>query len=113
MGTAAGIGFLFGLLEDAFSVLAFGANTLAMTLLGAVGALTRDLFVGDSLLFMVCYFFLGKWGRDLLHWLLAGEGLREPFVQAVLVEGGIAAGYATVVGVVAMAVSGAWWSGTR
>ena len=38
MGTAAGIGFVFGLLLDAFSILAFGANTVVMTVLGAVGS---------------------------------------------------------------------------
>ena len=37
MGSAAGLGFVFGLLEDAFSILAFGANTIAMTLVGAIG----------------------------------------------------------------------------
>lgn len=109
IGMGAGLGFVFGLLEDAFSLLAFGANAVAMTVIGALGAGTRDLFVGDSLFFLVSYLFLGKWTRDLIHWVLAGDSLREPFVQAMLVEGGIAAVYATVVGLVAMGVSGAWW----
>lgn len=112
-GTGAGLGFALGLLEDAYSVLAFGANTLAMTVVGAVGARSRDLFVGDSLSFVVAYLFIGKWTRDLLHWLVAGEGLREPFVQAMLVEGTVAAGYATVAGLVALTLTGAWWETTR
>ena len=106
-GAGAGIGFVLGLLEDAFSVLAFGASTLAMTLVGAAGSVTRELFVGDSLSFLVAYLFLGKWARDLIHWALMGEGLREPFVQALLVEGSLAAVYATAVGLVALAVTGA------
>lgn len=113
MGSAAGIGFFFGLLEDAFSTLAFGASTLALTVVGAVGARTRDLFVGDSLLFLVSYLFLGKWTRDLIHWLAVGESVREPFVQAILVEGSLAAVYVTLVGVVAMTVSGAWWESLK
>ena len=63
MGTAAGIGFVSGLLLDAFSLLAFGANTVAMTLLGAAGARTRDWFVGDSFFFVVSYLFIGKWAK--------------------------------------------------
>ena len=113
MGTAAGIGFAFGLLLDAFSLLAFGANTVAMTALGAAGARTRDLFVGDSFFFVVSYLFLGKWVKDLLFWVLVGEGIREPFVQAVLVESSVNALYAAAVGVLVVTVTGAWWESLR
>ena len=113
MGTAAGFGFVFGLLLDAFSLLAFGANTVAMTLIGAVGARTRDLFVGDSFFFLVSYLFLGKWVKDLLHWLLVGEGIREPFVQALLVQSSLSAAYVAAVGVLAVTITGAWWESLR
>ena len=63
-----------------------------------VGAATRDLFVGDSLLFVGSYFLLGKWTRDLLHWVAAGEALRQPFVDQVLIQGFVAAVYAAAVG---------------
>jgi rod shape-determining protein MreD len=112
-GTGAALGFVLGLLEDAFSVLSFGANALAMTVVGAVGARTRDLFVGDSLLFLASYLFIGKWIRDLLHWIVVGEGLREPFVQVMLVEGTVAAAYATVAGLVALTLTGVWWETAR
>ena len=84
MGTGAAVGFAFGLLEDAFNVLAFGANTIAMTLTGAVGARTRDLFVGDSLIFVVSYLFLGKWLRDLIFWVVIGNSLRGPFMDSMV-----------------------------
>jgi rod shape-determining protein MreD len=113
MGTAAGIGFAFGLLLDAFSLLAFGANSVAMTVLGAAGARTRDLFVGDSFFFVVSYLFLGKWVKDLLYWVLVGEGIREPFVQAVLVEASVNGLYAAAVGVLVVTVTGAWWESLR
>lgn len=113
MGTAAGIGFAFGILLDAFSLLAFGANTVAMTLLGAAGARTRDLFVGDSFFFVISYLFLGKWVKDLIFWVLVGEGIREPFVQAVLVEASVNALYAAAVGVLAVTLTGAWWESLR
>jgi cell shape-determining protein MreD len=98
VGSAAGIGLFFGLLEDSLSVLAFGANTVTMTALGMLGALTRDLFVGDSRLFVVSYLFLGKLARDFGHWVLVGEELRQPFAEQVLVQGGLASFYVAAIG---------------
>ncbi|MFC1662259.1 hypothetical protein ACFL3S_12550 [Gemmatimonadota bacterium] len=100
MGWAGGLGFLLGLLEDALSVLAFGANTVALTVVGALGSRTRDLFMGDSRLFVFVYVGVGKWVRDLVHWLLAGEGIREPFWNALLVKATFSAVYAGLVAVV-------------
>ena len=113
MGTAAGIGFAFGLLLDAFSFLAFGANALAMTLLGAAGARTRDWFVGTSVLFVTSYVFLGKWVKDLLHWVAVGEGVREPFVRSILIGSTLDAVYAAAVGVLAVTIMGAWSESLR
>ncbi len=102
MGWGGALGFFFGLLEDSFSVLAFGANTLALTLVGVLGARTRDLFVGDSLLFYFWYLAGGKLLRDLVQWGAMGEALREPFGPAILVEGSVGALYAALVGVVVL-----------
>jgi hypothetical protein len=97
------------MLEDALSVLAFGANTLAMAVVGMLGALSRNLFLGDSRLFAVSYFFAGKWLRDLIQWLAVGEELREPFVSSMLVDAGLASVYVAFVGLVALAVLGVSW----
>jgi len=75
-GTAAGLGFALGLLEDAFSALSFGANAFAMTVTGIAASRSRDLFVGDSLLFLVVYFTTGKWVRELLSWLVSDGSVR-------------------------------------
>ena len=106
IGKAASLGLFFGLLEDALSVLAFGANGVAMTILGIGGALTRDLFVGDSRFFLVSYVLIGKWTRDLFHWIAVGAGQRQPFVEEVLVDGGIASLYVVAVGLVVTMVTG-------
>lgn len=105
-GGAAAIGLLFGLLEDALSVLAFGANVVAMTAIGILGALTRDLFVGDSRLFVVSYFFMGKWIRDFIHWIMVGQELRQPFFDQVLAQGVIGGAYAALVGLVVVTFVG-------
>jgi cell shape-determining protein MreD len=106
LGTAAAVGLFFGLLEDALSVLAFGANAVAMTAIGVLGALTRDLFVGDSWLFAVSYFFVGKWIRDFIHWMMMGDDLRQPFLDQVVVQGATGGMYAALVGLVAVMLIG-------
>lgn len=98
IGTAAALGLVAGLLEDSLSVLAFGANALAMTLVGVAGGATRDLFVGDSRLFVVTYFLFGKWLRDLIHWIAVGDVFRQPFVDQVLIGGFLGGMWAALVG---------------
>ena len=109
MGGAATMGAILGLLEDALSVLSFGANAFALAVTGAVASRTRDLFVGDSLLFGVSYLLLGKWLRDLMHWFAVGSDLREPFFDAMIIESGVASIYVAVVGLALLWLTGLTW----
>jgi rod shape-determining protein MreD len=109
-GTAAGIGFLLGIMEDAFSLLAFGSNALACSLLGIAGARSRDLFLGESLIFLVTYLVVGTWIRAALHWVLAGDEVRRGAGVALLVEAPVDAGYAAAVGIGILLLTGAWRS---
>jgi len=104
---AAGLGFLFGLMEDAFSILAFGANALTMTLLAVAGSRTRDLFVGESVSFFMGYLFIGTWMRYALHWLVAGSEVRGAAGHVLLVEAPLGAAYVALVGVVLLLGTGA------
>ena len=106
MAVAAALGLALGLLEDAQGLLAFGAYGVSMTVVGALAARTRDLFVGDSLAFVATYLFLGKWVRDLLHWIAAGSERGAGFVDAVVVQGGLAALYLTLVGLALLFTTG-------
>lgn len=109
-GGGAALGFTLGLLEDAFSLLAFGANALTCTLLGIIGSRSRELFVGESLFFLVSYLFLGTWLRAGIHWLLIGEEVRRDAGLALLVQAPADAAYAAGVGVFLLLVTGAWRS---
>jgi rod shape-determining protein MreD len=113
VGWGAGIGLVLGLFEDAFAALAFGASTVAMTIVGIAGARTRDLFVGDSLIFLVSYLFVGKWLKDLVYWIAVGEDIRQPFLESMLIGSSLAAAYATAVGVVAITIGRSWWETDR
>lgn len=97
-GSAAALGFVIGLLEDALNDLAFGAGALAMTMVAVAGSRSRDLFVGDSITFVLLYLFTGKWVRDLIQWVITAAELREPFERSMLIDSTIAAVYLSLVG---------------
>lgn len=101
-GRAAGFGFLLGLIEDGVSLAAFGAGAVTQTVIGYLGARSRDLFVGDSLLFLALYLFLGKWARDALYYGVAAGVRRGEPVSALLLQAPVAALYAALAGVVAI-----------
>lgn len=100
LGSVAGaaLGFVLGLLEDAFTVISFGANVFALAVAGAVGARTRDFFVGDSIPFLAVFFTLGKWCRDLLAWVASDPSARPPLEDLALAESPLAALYTAGVG---------------
>ena len=69
---AAGLGLALGVLNDALSLTKFGALAVTYAVIGFLGARSRDLFEGDSLLFVAAYIFLGKWLRDLVYQMFTG-----------------------------------------
>ena len=97
-GGGAALGFGLGLLEDAFSMLSFGASVFALTLVGTAAALVRHLFEGRSLFFQFTFFFLGKWVRDQVAWLVSNPEGRDAFVDQALIASPLAGLYLAVVG---------------
>jgi rod shape-determining protein MreD len=102
-GAAAAVGFSLGLLEDAVSLGAFGAAAITLTLVGYIGARSRDFFMGESALFLGGYLLLGAWLQDALYFALAAGVRRGEPVDALLVAAPIDAAYAAFVGVLAVA----------
>ena len=72
-----------------------------MTLVGTMGAQVRHLFVGRSIFFQSTYFFLGKWARDLLAWIVSDVDSRKVFFDHIFIEAPLMALYVTVIGVAA------------
>lgn len=97
--TAALLGLLLGVLEDSLALVAFGASAVAFSLIALLGARSRDLFEGDSLLFVAVYLFLGKVLRDAIHVVLT-----EAESGVLLTATPIAALYAMVAGLIALGV---------
>jgi rod shape-determining protein MreD len=100
---AAVIGLALGILSDALSATSFGADAVALTVLGYLGARSRDLFDGDSLLFIGVYLFLGKWLHDALYWLVASETRGHAFSQ-LLVQAPLAALSTAIGGAIALLI---------
>lgn len=98
----AAFGLALGILHDSLSLLAFGVQAVVYVILGFLGARSRDIFFGDSFLFVVLYLFVGKWLHDVLYYLIAGPTLRGEPVARFLVESPIAALWATAAGAVAL-----------
>ncbi len=103
-GAAAGVGFALGLLEDAVSLGAFGAAAVTHTVVGFLGARSRDLFVGDSAVFLGIYLFLGAWIQDALYFTLAGGVRRGEPMDALLVNAPLEAIYAALAGLAAVVI---------
>jgi rod shape-determining protein MreD len=106
MAVAALIGLGLGLVEDALGLRSFGAHGLSLALVGALASRTRDLFVGESVMFVATYLFVGKLAADLFHWVAVGAEHRSGFVRAVFLEGGTGALYVAVVGLALMYTTG-------
>ena len=103
-GGGAGLGFGLGFLEDAVSLGAFGAAAVTQTVVGYLGARSRDLFVGDSLLFLAVYLFLGAWLQDALYYGVAEAVRRGTPVERLLLSAPVEAAYVAGAGVVAIIV---------
>jgi rod shape-determining protein MreD len=103
-GAAAGLGFVLGLLEDAVSIAAFGVAAATFTIIAYLGARTRDFFVGESVLFLAVYLFLGKWVQTAIYYGLAGGVRRGEPVEMLLMEAPLHSLYAAAAGLVALTI---------
>jgi rod shape-determining protein MreD len=92
-GAAIGVGI--GLLTDALSLTTFGALALVNGVVGFLGARSRDLFEGDSMLSVAVYVFLGKWLRDALYFLVTKSAHDDPW-SILITSAPIAAIFAAV-----------------
>jgi rod shape-determining protein MreD len=103
---AAALGLVLGVLQDAVALIAFGAGAVVLTVLGYLGARTRDFFIGESLAFTAAYVFLGKWLHVALLALLLryGRGVPAEWTQLLLVDAALAALYTAAAGVLALAL---------
>lgn len=102
-GMAAGLGLVLGVLDGSVVPFTLGASAVVLTLLGFLGARTREIFAGDSYVFLAVYLFAGKWLFDTLLYLLTGKAF-APGASYLLLISPLAALYAAAAGIVGFAV---------
>ncbi len=71
-------------------------------MVGYLGARSRDLFVGESIVFLALYLFVGKWLRDGLFLLFGGTTRQGEVLPSLLLDAPLAALYLAAVGVVVL-----------
>jgi cell shape-determining protein MreD len=102
-GSAAGLGFAFGLLEGAMVPVKYGASAFVLVILGYLGARSRDLVASDGAVFIALYLFVGKWLFDILLAVITGTIFRPTAVNLLLLSP-LEALYAAAAGVIAVAL---------
>lgn len=98
---AALLGLLLGVLADALSLIAFGASAVALSIVGFLGARSRDMFEGDSILFVTIYLFIGVWLREAIQALVSRQGIEWSMLYT---SAPVSALYAAVAGIIALGV---------
>jgi cell shape-determining protein MreD len=101
-GAAAATGFFLGVLEGAMLPDALGSVALAFVVLGYLGARSRELISGDSLVVIGFYLFVGKGVADALLFLFAGALVRPAGASTLLLLSPLAALYVMGVGLLAI-----------
>ena len=96
------LGLSLGLFQDALSLLYFGVEAVTQTLLGYAGARTRDFFMGESVLFVAGYLFIGKWLHDVVFYMLTRVGSGTETLSRLLIQAPLAGLYAAICGLVAL-----------
>lgn len=101
-GSAAGLGLLLGVLDGALVPFALGASALALTIVGFVGARSRELFAEDNYVLLALYLFAGKWVFDTILFVGTQEIFRAGASYLLLISP-LTALYAAAAGLVAIA----------
>ena len=98
---SAGLGLVLGLLRDSLAVGSFGADALAMTVIGWLGGRSRDWFEGGTPLFIGVYLTLGVWAHHILRTVLGGVPADGSVFGALVLAPVVGALYAAAAGVAA------------
>lgn len=67
------LGLVLGLLADSLALVGFGATAVAYVAVSWIGSRSRNLFEGESYLFVALYAFLGAWLIELIRFLVGGS----------------------------------------
>lgn len=81
-------GLLLGILADSLALVAFGATSVAFVIVCYLGSRSRNLFEGDSYLFVAFYAFFGAWLIEVIRFFVGGS-MGRGLELGYLVAGGL------------------------
>jgi rod shape-determining protein MreD len=99
---AALLGLVLGILADSLALIAFGATAVAFVVVGFLGSRSRNLFEGDSYLFVAFYAFIGAWLIEAIRFVVGGALARGVQPLALVSEGALSALYTAAAAIIAM-----------
>jgi len=102
-GVAAGLGLLLGVIDGALVPFALGASAVALTILGFMGARSREFFSEDNYLLLALYLFVGKWLFDAVLFFATGDVFRAG-ASYLLIVSPLTAVYAAASGLVGLTI---------
>jgi cell shape-determining protein MreD len=85
-GHAAALGFALGILESSMALEGMGSYALALTVVGYVGARSRDLLFADARFYVFAYLFIGTWLAEIVLLIL---GTSSPGLVRLIVGSGL------------------------
>lgn len=95
-------GLVLGILADSLALVAFGATAVAFVIVCYLGSRSRNLFEGDSYLFVAFYAFLGAWLVDVIRFFVGGSMGRGLELSYLVTGGLLSALYVAVAAVVSL-----------
>jgi rod shape-determining protein MreD len=99
---AALLGLVLGILADSLALIAFGATAVAFVIVGFLGSRSRNLFEGDSYLFVAFYAFIGAWLIEAIRFVVGGALARGVQPLTLVSEGALSALYTAAAAIIAM-----------
>lgn len=102
-GWAAGLGLLLGYLEGSVIPFSLGASAVALTVIGYLGARAREFLSSDGPISIALYLFTGKWLYELFLYVVLMLDSQPGSASGLLLIAPLAALYAAIAGVAALA----------
>lgn len=69
---AALFGLALGVVADSLAMVAFGATAVAFVVVAYIGSRSRNVFEGDSYLFIAAYALVGAWLAEAIRYAVGG-----------------------------------------
>ena len=99
-GSAALFGFALGLATDSLNASGFGASALAMAVVGFAASWMKAIFFADNLALNGFFFFIGKWGYDIVQTIVEQRLSGGDMVTQLLLWSPLAAVNTALAGIV-------------